>query len=154
MMDGAASLVQEDNRERQDAMALEKIAARLTSAYPSDWYERFWQGPYLLYYTGVMFAATWIWMKTGSLWWALVPPAVWKLTMVECPRILLGRTAHAPRWAHSKAVLEPNETHQINRIVARIGPHFKNAVNPLLPVQSGDRFWIVLKQARNAWKKK
>lgn len=155
MIDGAASMANGDgSRAKEDEAAMEQIASRLATLYPSDWYERFWRGPYLLYYTGVMMFAAWLLMKTGSLVLAALPWLMWQVFMVGCPRFLLGRIAHAPRWAHEKAHLEPGETHQVNRIVARIGPRFKSAVDPLLPVLTGDRFWIVLKQARIAWKQR
>jgi hypothetical protein len=154
MIDGAASMVNRDSRSKEDELAMEQIASRLAALYPSDWYERFWRGPHLLYHTGFMLVAAWLLMETHSVMVALIPPLLWQVAVVACPRFLLGRFAHAPRWAHARAQLEPSETHQVNRIVARIGPEFKGAVGPLLPVQTGDRFWIVLKQARIAWKRK
>ena len=154
MIDGAMLMAHGDNPARDDPIALEQIASRLATQYPSDVYERFWQGPHTLYYACVFMIGAWLMMSTHSVLMAAIPFLVWHAVVVGLPRFMLGRIAHAPRWAHSAAVLNADETHKINRIVARLGPEFKHAVDPLLPVKTGDRFWIVLKQARIAWKRK
>lgn len=133
-----------------DRADLEVIAKRLGQKYPSDWYERFWKGPHhfiLMFVWGLGF---WVWQQSDSLMLALAVPALWQLVAVVLPRLMLGRCAYAPRWAHSAAKLEMEDVHTINRVVKSMGDDFMRAVAPLLPVLTGDRFWIVLKRVRVA----
>jgi hypothetical protein len=133
---------------------LELIATRLSQKYPGDWYERLWNGPHLFYATFFCGAGFWVWTATNSLVLGMMPPAIWHVVSVIMPRMLLGRIAHAPRWAHSAAKLEAVDTHTVNRVVRAMGGGFMEAMTPLLPVMTGDRFWIVLKHARIAAKRR
>lgn len=131
--------------ERAD---LEVIATRLGQKYPSDWYERFWTGPHhfiLMFVWGVGF---WVWQLSESLMLALAVPLLWQIVAVVLPRLMLGRFAYAPRWAHSAAKLEMEDVHTVNRVVKSMGEDFVRVMAPLLPVLTGDRFWIVLKRVR------
>lgn len=133
---------------------LELIAIRLSQKYPGDWYERMWSGPHLFYATFFYGVGFWVWKETNSLVLGVTAPVLWQLVSVIMPRMLLGRIAHAPRWAHSAAKLEAVDTHTVNRVVRAIGGGFMEAMTPLLPVMTGDRFWIVLKHARIAAKRR
>jgi hypothetical protein len=73
---------------------------------------------------------------------------------VVVPGMMLGRIAHAPRCAHAAAKLDAGDTHTANKVVRGIGGRFMEARHPLLPVTTGDRFWIVLKHARIAAQRK
>jgi len=136
-----------DSRAEQ-AATLERIAQKLSEKYPGDWYERLWKGPHLFYSTAFYGLGVWGWTKTNSVAAGLMLPLAWYLSIVLMPRLILGRVAHAPRWAHPAAKLESEDVHAVNRVAAGLGNDFKAAVAPLLPVMTGDRFWTVLKQAR------
>lgn len=138
---------------REAVAALEAIAARMAKTYPADWYERMWTGPHLFYATFFYGLGFWVWEASGSFLLGMLAPVFWQLAAVVMPRLLLGRIAHAPRWAHAAAKIDVDETHTINKVVRSIGGSFMHAMLPLLPVVSGDRFWIVLKHARMASKR-
>lgn len=133
---------------------LELIATRLSQKYPGDWYERMWSGPHLFYGTFFFGLGFWVWKETNSLVLGMTAPLLWHMVSVIMPRVFLGRIAHAPRWAHAAAKLEAADTHTVNRVVRAIGGGFMEAMMPLLPVMTGDRFWIVLKHARIAAKRR
>jgi hypothetical protein len=138
-----------------EAMAeLEGIAIRMSQKYPGDWYERMWSGPHLFYATFFYGVGFWVWKESGSLVLGMLGPVFWQIISVVVPRMMLGRIAHAPRWAHAAAKLDAGDTHTVNKVVRAIGGRFMEAMHPLLPVMTGDRFWIVLKHARIAAKRK
>jgi hypothetical protein len=135
---------------REAMAALEVIAIRMSQKYPADWYERMWSGAHLFYSTFFYGVGFWIWKESGSLLLALLGPVFWQVMAVIVPRLALGRIAHAPRWAHAAAKMDASDTHMVNKVVRSIGGGFLEAMTPLLPVMTGDRFWIVLKHARIA----
>ena len=138
-------------RERAD---LEVVAARLGQKYPSDWYERFWRGPHHIVLMIVWGVGFWVWMHVDKLMLGLAVPVLWHIVAVVTPRLVLGRSAYAPRWAHSAAKLDMEDVHTVNSAVKSMGDDFVGAMSPFLPVLTGDRFWIVLKRVRAAGARK
>lgn len=138
------------NRVRDSERAdMEAIATRLAKKYPSDWYERFWTGPHhfiVMFVAGII--GFWVWQESGSLMLGLAVPVLLHVVSVVLPRLVLGRSAYAPRWAHSAAKLEMEDVDIVNRVVKAMGEDFMRVMAPLLPVLTGDRFWIVLKRVR------
>jgi hypothetical protein len=129
-----------------DFLALQQIALELSAKYPSDWLERFWRGPNMW--------ADWILcMVAIAIMFSQLPPLAMLVPAVIAqgirilPKLFWNRLPNAPRWAHPKAILTEQQQVAVDDVVTRLTPVQRARLDMLLPVSTGDKFWLVLTAA-------
>lgn len=117
---------------------LDGVAQRLATSYPPDWLERherplYWTSVAVSFVAAVLSASIW------GPWWgfviALLGPSC---LLVLLPRLLFGRTAGRPRWAHRLAVLDGRDA----ALVRSLG-----VGAPGFEAISGERFFAIWRHA-------
>lgn len=123
----------------QQLLLLEGIARRLARKYPPDWLERRGRPLYLLTLALSFLAAGLLGLAWGPWWSALLPLCMPTLLLVTLPRLLFGRAAGRPRWAHPLATLDREDVELLRRMLAPL-----RACSSI----SGERFFEIRRRAR------
>jgi hypothetical protein len=123
---------------------LKSIAARLSNTHPPDWFER--NGKELqLHVLGALTSLTvGLSFSTLGLWAWLLPVFGTTIITSFISNRLWGRSLGVPRWAHREVLLDASDVQIVNSMVAGLKPVQRVAVSPLLPANTGDRFWEVM----------
>lgn len=102
----------------QDILVLEAVAGRLAGKYPPDWLERQGRPLYLATIAASFLCAVLLGLAWGPWWGFLVPLFTPTCVLVVLPRLLFGRVAGRPRWAHPLATLDRQDAELVRRLFA------------------------------------
>lgn len=134
--------------DKNDFDRLREIAENLSNKYPNDWLGKFWHGANTHIFLGAIVLGILLANTSLPIWLAFIPYLVASLMFRHLPALLLKRKMHAPRWAHPNALLSSKEVHEIEAVVQRLKPVQRAVVSKFLPVNSGDKFWIIWSSAQ------
>lgn len=101
----------------QELLVLEAVARRLARKYPPDWLERQGRPLYLATLAASFLAAVLAGLAWGPWWGFLIPLCVPTCVLVVLPRLLFGRIAGRPRWAHPLASLDRQDIDLVRRFI-------------------------------------
>lgn len=104
----------------QQFLLLDGVARRLAGKYPPDWLERNGRPLYLLTLAASFLAAALIGLAWGPWWTFLVPLSMPGLVLAILPRLLFGRVAGRPRWAHPAAMLDRQDVELVRRALGPV----------------------------------
>lgn len=128
---------------------LTKVCAQLAKRYPPDWYERLWGGIHLQVIVAVTLCSAWLFAEDYPGVVALSPMLVAHALFVLAPAMLWKRHPMTPRWAHPSAKLSMDERLWVAVIVQQYGRPKELRSAGLLPVNTGDQLWLVMR--RSGW---
>jgi hypothetical protein len=126
---------------------LNKLWSDLSERYPPDWYEAFWSGPHLQVIVSVTLLSAWMFAEDYGGLVALAPMIVGHALAVLAPAVLWKRHPMTPRWAHPNARLTADERLWVAVIVQQHGKPKELRAAGLLPVNTGDKLWLVMRKS-------
>jgi len=127
---------------------LAKVCTQLAERYPPDWYERLWGGVHLQIIVAVILASAWLFAEDYPGLVSLAPMLLAHGAFVLLPALMWKRHPMTPRWAHPSARLSADERLWVAVIVQQHGNPMELRELGLLPVNTGEQLWHVMRKSR------